>query len=394
MCRTVCRMASLKKFPRCKFWYACYTMPDGKRVQRSTKQTDRKKAQKIADEVEMVWKDKLSARQTQRLIAEVYEKASGTNLHSESTTKYFNKWLGRRKGEVADTTFKFYRSKALSFLKFLGGKSDDPIQDVSPQDVLRFRDEEVKRVKPATVNHGVKFLRIIFEDAKRDCMIADNPAEGVRLLKKTDTLVRRPFTLEEIRKVLAVSDNEWKSIIMFGLYTGQRLKDIALLKWLNLDLDSGEVRIRSSKTRRSTVIPIAPPLLEHIRGLDGGYDPEAYVHGIAAGRVEAQGKTGTLSRQFREILVKAGLAEKRPHRKADRVDNGRVGRRLTSPLSFHSLRHTATSMLKNAGVSSAVVQDIIGHESAAMSAIYTHIDEATKKSALDKMPDIRGDTDE
>jgi hypothetical protein len=38
--------------------------------------------------------------------------------------------------------------------------------------------------------------------------------------------------------------------------------------------------------------------------------------------------------------------------------------------------------MKNAGISSAAVQDIIGHESAAISANYTHIDEETKRSAL------------
>ena len=45
-------------------------------------------------------------------------------------------------------------------------------------------------------------------------------------------------------------------------------------------------------------------------------------------------------------------------------------------------------MLKNAGVSDSVARDIIGHESAAVSANYTHIDPATKRAALDKMPDV------
>ena len=62
--------------------------------------------------------------------------------------------------------------------------------------------------------------------------------------------------------------------------------------------------------------------------------------------------------------------------------------RTTSELSFHCLRHTATSLLKNAGVSDAVARDIIGHDSAAVSAHYTHIDTATKRGAVDSMPDV------
>jgi hypothetical protein len=47
--------------------------------------------------------------------------------------------------------------------------------------------------------------------------------------------------------------------------------------------------------------------------------------------------------------------------------DGRSGKRTPGELSFHCLRHTATSLMKNAGVSPAIAQDIIGHESAAVS---------------------------
>ena len=59
-----------------------------------------------------------------------------------------------------------------------------------------------------------------------------------------------------------------------------------------------------------------------------------------------------------------------------------------SAISFHSLRHTATSLLKNAGGSEAIAMDIIGHDSKAISRQYTHIDDAAKRSAFGKMPDV------
>src|ERR1041385_3183459 len=64
------------------------------------------------------------------------------------------------------------------------------------------------------------------------------------------------------------------------------------------------------------------------------------------------------------------------------------GKRQTGGLSFHCLRHTATSLLKNAGVSDVVARDLIGHDSPAVSAHYTHIDTATQRKALDSMPDV------
>ena len=66
----------------------------------------------------------------------------------------------------------------------------------------------------------------------------------------------------------------------------------------------------------------------------------------------------------------------------------RTGRRASSEVSYHSLRHTATSPMKNAGISPAVVQDIIGHDSAEMSTHYTHIEGDAKRKALNSMPDI------
>jgi hypothetical protein len=45
-------------------------------------------------------------------------------------------------------------------------------------------------------------------------------------------------------------------------------------------------------------------------------------------------------------------------------------------------------LLKNAGVSDVVTRDIIGHESAAISKNYTHIEAETKRAALNKLPDV------
>ena len=57
-------------------------------------------------------------------------------------------------------------------------------------------------------------------------------------------------------------------------------------------------------------------------------------------------------------------------------------KRQQSPLTFHSLRHTAVSLLKNAGVSDVIAMDIIGHKSEAVSRRYTHIESDTKRKAL------------
>ena len=67
---------------------------------------------------------------------------------------------------------------------------------------------------------------------------------------------------------------------------------------------------------------------------------------------------------------------------------GRGGKRTGMDASFHSLRHTAVSLLKDAGIPDAVVMALVGHESAAMSHRYTHVGREALARAAASMPEI------
>jgi integrase len=94
-----------------------------------------------------------------------------------------------------------------------------------------------------------------------------------------------------------------------------------------------------------------------------------------------QGKSGNLSNQFSDILAKAGLREKAPHR-------SRGARRTSYELSFHSLRHTAVSLLKDAGIPEAAVMELVGHDSKQMSAHYTHVGREALEKAAAAFPEL------
>ena len=192
---------------------------------------------------------------------------------------------------------------------------------------------------------------------------------------------RRPFAIPELRKILKAADDEWRGMILFGLYTGQRLRDIANLTWQNLDLHSNELAFVSGKTGRRMRIPLAAPLQRYIATLPAGDDPEQPLFPRAFNTK----RTGTLSNDFYDIMADAGLVESRNHRGNGR---GRSSARTFNAIGFHALRHTATSLMKNAGISPAIVQDIIGHDSPAISAHYTHVEQAAKRKAVNAMPDV------
>jgi site-specific recombinase XerD len=59
-----------------------------------------------------------------------------------------------------------------------------------------------------------------------------------------------------------------------------------------------------------------------------------------------------------------------------------------SVLSFHSLRHTATTVLHEGGVPAAVAQALIGHDSEASHQIYVTVGDEALLKASTVFPDI------
>jgi integrase len=131
------------------------------------------------------------------------------------------------------------------------------------------------------------------------------------------------------------------------------------------------------------IIPLHPVLIEYLESLEASDDPDLPVFPKSAPIAGVASGDSRLSQQFHTLLVSAGLAQARSK---DATGEGRSKRRNISEVSFHSLRHTATSLLKNAGVSETVAMDIIGHDSKAMSRHYTVVDEPTKRKALSQLP--------
>ena len=381
-------MASVRKHPKSQYWFACITLPDGRQTQRSTRETDRKKALRKAEIFEDAWKRGLNETQARRVIGDLYEIIHGETLNSSKTRDFLKTWLQSKKVETSPTTYSKYQSVVTQFTESLGDKADRDLSFVTSGDITVFRDSIAERLSAASANLALKIVRVAFTQAYREGYIQSSPASRVKTVSRSgEEAGRRPFTLDELKILLRAAKDEWQGIILFGLYTGQRLKDIASLTWQNIDLQRQEVKLSTIKTGRRQIIPLAEPLLRCLGKKRSGDDPKAPLFPKAYAGVKKLGDVRSLSGQFHAILVKAGLAKKRSRARTGR---GHSVPRESSELSFHCLRHTATSLMKNAGIGSAVVQDLIGHESAAVSANYTHIGDESKRLAVQAIPDITG----
>ena len=385
-------MASLRTLPGTKNLIACFTDINGRRRQRSTGTHVRKEAKRIADEFEAAARALKTETQIRQVMTDLFEEIHGVSLAASSAETFFTGWLKRKEAENAEATAAAYHSAVQSFLAHLGPRAKLDLNHITANDVLSFRDGFIGKVPVSTINHRIKLVRIGFNAACQAGLMQSNPAIRVEKLHEkprqgdASKQERRPFTLEEIQKILSVADQEWKDIIFFGLYTGQRLGDLANLKWENLHLAEEELRFRTIKTNRYVVLPLAQPLLRLIkqRAQGNGKSP---LHPAAMEAVKKTkgNKVGTLSNQFYSLMAEAGLV---PRRSKTSTGRGRSGIRQMSEVSFHCLRHNATSLLKNAGVSDVVAREFVGHDSSAVSQLYTHIETSTLQAAVVKLPDL------
>jgi integrase len=377
-------MASVTKKPRSKYWFACFRDLQGKQRRVSTKQTDRKKAMKIAEQYEQITQRKLPVHTVRQTLAELAREAYGETFPSATVRQFIEAWLKSKAPPViAQSTHDFYRKSMMKFLEFLGPAAELDLSAVTRKMITEFRNQVAQKASATTTNHDLKAIKLLFRSAKRDGYIIEEPTEFVESVRKTSEGARRPFTVSEIRSVVELADKEWRSLVLFGLYTGQRLADLATFRWENIDLARNEIRIKTRKTGKRLSIPIAPPLKTHIESLPAGR--EGYLHPKAAATVNSQKRSGTLSNQFANLLAQAGLRDKAPHRSKGK---GRNAKRSSNGLSFHALRHTAVSLLKDAGIPEAVVMELVGHESKAMSAHYTHVGTEALAKAVAALPAI------
>ena len=389
-------MPSIHRQPGRPFWFCAFTLFDpethtSKRVFRSTKARDKKQALEICRSWHkaalLARKGKLTADAAREVIArgvsDVFTAANIESLPSASVKLWCETWLQAKSIEAEPSTHARYARIVERFAEFLGAKGNRDLSTLQAVDITRFRDREAKELSRATANLSLKVLRVCFGEAVRQGLLAVNPAVRVSVLKTRDKSARRAFSLSEIKRILKAcgDDAEWRGLVLFGLYLGQRLGDLAKLTWRAVNLDTGEIAFTARKTGRRMNQPLHPALVEYLSTLPASDNPNAFIFPRAA-RAK---RTSSLSNQFREILVDAGLVEPRTH---EATGKGRSQTREPSEISFHSLRHSAVTMLKAAGVSDFVAREIVGHESAAISRQYTHLSTDDLRSAVQRLPDV------
>src|SRR3569833_653851 len=196
--------------------------------------------------------------------------------------------------------------------------------------------------------------------------------------------VRTPFAEDELRKLIAVSEGEWRGLILFGLYVGLRLRDVAMLRHGHIERKANCIHAFATN-RCLQSRPIPPPLWRYIQELPTPQNQEQPLFPIAF----AQASSGALFRlrsQFKKLISKAGLGD--PSQKS--MTNGKAEDDYL-PLSFASLRYSHVVMLMRSGVAEEIAARICGLRSVA---IVSRCSKWDLHSVVERLPDVCSENDD
>ncbi len=378
-------MAYLRTLAKSPYWIAVYRDRSGRRTNRSTKLkatgANRAKAQRISEAYEQAYRQKDAVAYLREQFTTIARQIDPESVGTVPTVReYFDQWRDAHGGELAPRTLVSYNLRLRQFVEHVG--EELTIDCVKPSHALSFRAKIKKTASFTTANNAVKVLSAIFGCAMKDGVRVGNPF-NVKVLKG-NAVRKQAFTVEQVERLVRVADAEWRSLIIFGVYTSQRLGDLAMMTWAQIDFDKKEIRFQTEKTKRNMAIPASDALWAHILTLQRG-TPAAPVHPRVCEMRENYG-IGLCSRDFTRVMVDAGICKARPI-KRKRETEGDVSREV-NPLTFHSLRHSAATWLRDVGASESIAMEIVGHDSVSVDRAYVHSDSKLMRDALNKLPKI------
>ncbi|MDD2388507.1 MAG: site-specific integrase [Desulfobacterales bacterium] len=251
------------------------------------------------------------------------------------------------------------------FEKYLKAKfgNQEP-SEIIPLEVDRLRIRLLKTKSPQTVKHVLNLLTWIANFGFKKNLCAGIP---FHIEKPTvDNQKTENLTQEELSKLLQVLDEhddiQIANLMKMALFTGMRRGELFKLKWKDVDLNRGFIKIVEPKGGKSQTVPLsedAKRILEkHPR------TESAFVFPNKHGEQRV-----SVSHSVNKIKKAAGLPKDfRP---------------------LHGLRHTFASILAGSGeVDLYKIQRLLTHKDPRMTQRYAHLRDESLKQASNVAGDI------
>jgi len=252
------------------------------------------------------------------------------------------------------------RGRAQHLLRHLGAL---PGQRLTLREVDRYRDARLQETTrrgaaptPATLDREVELLKRVLGYGVRAGLLEEHPLRGVQLLRKPN--VRRTVVDEDaFERLFAAAEEALQPILLVAFDTGMRKAEILKLRWDQVDLGTGEIRLgpEDTKTQEGRLIVLTERVRQALRALPRGLARAHVFVNPGSGRRRID-----VRKSFRRALKASGL----------------------QGLWFHDLRRSFVTRARKRRVPESVVMRMSGHRTRAVFDRYNVVDDEDLRAAV------------
>jgi integrase len=267
-----------------------------------------------------------------------HSEAERTTLY-DALDRYLREVVPTKKGHQ-----EAYRVRALMAEPF----ARLSLAQLGSQHFATYRDAELRRVSSKTVRLNLGTLSHLYTILIKEWGFGGltNPIQQIRKPKMSAPRDRRlePGEFDRLITTCRGGRNPWiESLIVLAVETGMRRGELANLKWADIDFSKRVALLRDVKhptLRTSRKVPLSSRATDVLQALPRQID----------GRVFPLSRDG-ITQAFERVCARAGIAS----------------------LTFHDLRHEATSRFFERGFDMMKVSAITGHQTLQMLKRYTQL---------------------
>lgn len=323
----------------------------------------------------------------------------------------FEVWKQLKCG-LKDNTFQNYKYMYEQFVKPDFGNTR--VSQLKKSDVKRFYNmlADERALKVSTIDSIHTVLHQVLDMAVDDAYLRNNPSDNVlKELKQAhnfDTEKRKALTVAEQELFLDFlrrnhQYNHWCPIFAVMVGTGLRVGEVTGLRWCDIDLKENLIDVNHTlvyynhaengcyfniNTPKTKAGVRNVPMLEFVKqafieerkyqmanGIRCSVKIDGYTDFIFVNRFGAAQHQGTLNKALRRIIRDCN------DEVLERNEENPV---LLPRFSCHSLRHTFTTRMCEAGVNIKVIQDALGHADISTTLnIYADVTKELKKKEFE-----------
>jgi integrase len=320
------------------------------------------------------------------------------NTSTPTVASYLEDWFATNSDEWRPSTRRGYRRAIDGFLVPAFGSLR--LEQLSPQIIQRWLTEhKTEHGARRRISLAHSTLRSALGDAQRLQLVSFNAATLVKVPRVTTRTIA-PLDVDQARTFLTTaSTHRLGTLFSVALACGLRLGEATGLRWDDVDLTTGEIRIRqqlqrvgkrlilqelkTEKSRRTLALPQVclvalrahrnQQLQERLKAgpdwVETGLVFTTYARRGMGRKVGTGLQPRNVLRTLYALLDTAGLPRVR----------------------FHDLRHSAASLLIAEGVELVEVSMLLGHSELRVTAdLYSHLQKQTAAKAARRMDSVLG----